>query len=71
MMEDSLMLTVKGIDVCLPPGPNPWNRVGFSIRSGEGKDTKETWVRLLKGDATFVIHREVTQQREWEVFLET
>ena len=70
MLEDTLLLTIKGIDVCLPEGPNPWNRVGFSIRAGEGHAMKEVWVRIEKKDVTFIVHREVTQQREWEIFLE-
>lgn len=71
MLEDSLTFSIKGVDVCIPPGPNPWNRAGFSIRSSVENDMKEVWLRLMKKDAEFIVHREVTQQREWEVFFES
>ena len=62
------MFSMKGIDICVPFGK--WRQSGFSIQNGREEQFKEVWIHLLKRDAKFIVHREVTQQKEWEIFLE-
>jgi hypothetical protein len=71
MLEGPLMITVKGININIPFGPSSWEQSGFYIQDGKGSESKEVWLKLGERDVSFVVHREITEQKEWEVFLES
>jgi len=62
--------TNMGIEFVVPFGASKWHQSGTYLTDGNDKDSSQVWLKLLDHDVTFVVHREITELREWEVYLE-
>lgn len=70
LMEDTLTFAMKGIQFVIPFGPTSWEQTGTYILDGKGGDAKQVWLKLLEKPAVFIVHREITELKEWEIYLE-
>jgi hypothetical protein len=70
LMEDALTFSMKGVQFVIPFGPQSWEQTGTYILDGKGKDAKEVWLKMLNHPIVFIVHREITELKEWEVYLE-
>lgn len=59
-----------GIDFVVPFGAQKWKQSGMYFTDGHKASDSQVWLKLLDKDITFVVHREITERREWEVYLE-
>jgi len=64
LCEGPLSLSIKGVDVVVPYGPDKLDKVSFSITQGE----TQLWLPLPAQRVVFRVHRDVVSKSEWICF---